>query len=93
MFDKRDISQVKKDIETCIGQKVMLRSNEGRNKIAENEAELLNTYPNIFVVKYQENNRKATYSYTDVLIKKVEISVSDGEGYHSLFGNNTSSVL
>ena len=93
MFDKKDVSQVKRDIENCIGQKIMLKSNLGRNKIVENEAQLIDTYPNVFVVKYQENNRKATYSYTDVLIKTVEISVADGDKYHNLFGEGSSTVL
>ena len=93
MFDKNDVSQVKKDIETCIGQKIMLKSNLGRNRIVEQKATLVDTYPNLFVVQYEETARKATYSYTDVLIKSVEISVSDGDNYHSLFGQDTANIF
>ncbi len=94
MFEKKDVTQVKKDIEACVGQKIMLKSNLGRNKIVEKEAKLLNTYPNLFIVQFQENERKATYSYTDVLIKSVEISVSDGKSdYHNLFYNDNTNVF
>lgn len=93
MFDKSDVSQVKRDIETCVGQKIMLKSNLGRNRIVEQEATLVNTYPNLFVVQYEETARKATYTYTDVLIKSVEISVSDGDNYHSLFCDDNANVF
>ena len=88
MFDKNDLGQVKKDIETCLGQKVILKSNISKNKIVEEEGKLAQTYPNVFVVEFEQTKRKATYSYTDVLIKSVEISVADSNNeYQNLFGN------
>ncbi len=94
MFDKNDLGQVKKDIETCLGQKIILKSNIGRNKIIEEEGKLSETYPNVFVVEFEEAKRKATYSYTDVLIKSVEISVADSNNeYQSLFGHSNSSMF
>ena len=41
-------------------------------------------YPNIFVVKYEENDRNVTYSYTDVLTRTVEVEVFDGDSYSPL---------
>lgn len=94
MFDKNDLGQVKKDIETCVGQKIILKSNIGRNKIVEEEGKLAETYPNVFVVEFEEAKRKATYSYTDVLIKSVEISVADNNNeYQSLFGHSNTSMF
>ena len=41
-------------------------------------------YPNIFVVKYEDNERNATYSYTDVLTRAVEVDVFNGKNYSPL---------
>jgi hypothetical protein len=50
----------------------------------EKEATIEKAYPNIFVVKYEENERNVTYSYTDVLTRTVEVDVFDGENYSPL---------
>ena len=86
MIEKKDISEVKKNIEGCIGQKVILRGSLGRNKTFEKEGTLTNTYPNIFVVKMDDSQRNVTYSYTDVLTKTVELGIeSNGTGdYNSI---------
>ena len=39
------------------------------------------TYPNIFVVKYEEHDTNVSYRYTDILTRDLEVSVFDGEGY------------
>ena len=94
MFEKKDVMQVKKDIETCVGQKVMLRSNIGRNKVEEIHGKLLETHPSVFVVQYDNSTRKASYSYQDVMIKTVEIAVEDNnKNYHSLFGNEDTNIF
>ena len=36
------------------------------------------------MVKYEENNRTASYTYTDVLTRTVEVDVFNGEGYSPL---------
>lgn len=94
MFDKNDLGQVKKNIETCLGQKIILKSNVGRNRVVEEEGKLSQTYPNVFVVEFEEAKRKATYSYTDVLIKSVEISVADNNNeYQNIFGHSSTSMF
>lgn len=35
-------------------------------------------------MRYEENNRNVTYSYTDVLTRTVEVDVFDGEAYSPL---------
>lgn len=77
-MDKVNLSQIKKDMETCIGQKVQLRANKGRKKTFIREGVLENTYPSIFVVKFEnefETTRRVSYSYTDILTKAVELVV------------------
>lgn len=78
MIDKTNISQIKKDMEVCVGEKVQLKANKGRKKAFIKEGILENTYPSIFVVKFEndyETTRRVSYSYTDILTKAVELVV------------------
>ena len=84
MIEKSNLSEVRKNIEECVGQKVLLRGSLGRNKSFEKEGTLLNTYPNIFVVKMDDTQRNVTYTYTDVLTKTVELGINSNGGYDSI---------
>ena len=84
MIEKSNISEVRKNIEGCVGQKVLLRGSLGRNKSFEKEGTLLNTYSNIFVVKMDDTQRNVTYSYTDVLTKSVELGIDVNGNYDSI---------
>jgi len=78
MIEKSDLFQIKRDIESCIGEKVQLKANKGRKKAFIKEGVLENTYPSIFVVKFEndyELTRRVSYSYTDILTKAVELVV------------------
>ena len=72
MICKTDISSLKTNIFDKIGQKIIVKGS------------LEKAYPNLFVVKYEENNRTASYTYTDVLTRTVEVDVFNGEGYSPL---------
>lgn len=77
-MENNSLFQIKRDIETCVGQKIQLKANKGRRKSFIKEGVLENTYPSIFVVKFEneyEATRRVSYSYTDVLTKAVEIVV------------------
>ena len=84
MICKSDIANLKTDIIEKIGQKIIVKGSLGRSRAFEKEATIEKAYPNIFVVKYEENNRNVTYSYTDVLTRTVEVDVFDGEHYSPL---------
>ena len=84
MICRTDISNLKTDISDKVGQKIIVKGSLGRSKTFEKEATLEKAYPNIFVVRYEENNRNVTYSYTDVLTRTVEVDVFDGENYSPL---------
>lgn len=78
MIEKGDLFQIKRDIENCIGEKVQLKANKGRKKAFIKEGVLENTYPSIFIVKFEndyETTRRVSYSYTDILTKAVELVV------------------
>lgn len=78
MICRTDISNLKTDILEKVGQKIIVKGSLGRSRTFEKEATIEKAYPNIFVVRYEENNRNVTYSYTDVLTRTVEIDVIDG---------------
>ena len=84
MICKTDISNLKTDILEKVGQKIIVKGSLGRSRTFEKEATIEKAYPNIFVVRYEENNRNVTYSYTDVLTRTVEVDVFDGTGYSPL---------
>ena len=67
-----------------IGQKIIVKGSLGRSKSFEKEATIEKTYPNIFVVKYDDNDRSVTYSYTDVLTRTIEMQVFNGIDYTPL---------
>lgn len=84
MICRTDITNLKTDILEKVGQKIIVKGSLGRSKAFEKEATIEKAYPNIFVVKYEENNRNVTYSYTDVLTRTVEVEVFDGNSYAPL---------
>lgn len=84
MICRSDIANLKTDIGDIVGQKIIIKGSLGRNKIFEKAATIQKAYPNIFVVKYEDNERNVTYSYTDVLTRTVQLDVFDGENYNPL---------
>jgi len=84
MISKKEITELREGIDNIIGQKILVKGIMGRSKTFEKEATLEKAYPNLFVVKYEENERNVTYSYTDILTKTVEVEVFDGEVYNPL---------
>ena len=84
MILPNDITNLKTDITGKIGQKIIVKGTLGRSKFFEKEAIIEKTYPEIFVVKYDDEERNVTYSYKDILTRTVEVDVYDGEGYSPL---------
>lgn len=84
MICRNDITNLKANIGDKLGKKIIVKGSLGRSKPFEKEATIEKAYPNIFVVRYEENNRNVTYSYTDVLTRTVEVDVYDGEAYSPL---------
>ncbi len=78
MAEKIDLVQIKKNIETCIGERVQLKANKGRKKAFIKEGIIENSYPSIFIIKFEneyETTRRVSYSYTDILTKAVELVI------------------
>ena len=60
MICKEDITNLKTDIDGKIGQKIIVKGSLGRSRTFEKEATIEKAYPNIFIVKYEENDRNVT---------------------------------
>ena len=84
MILPNDITNLKTDITDKIGQKIIVKGTLGRSRFFEKEATIEKTYPEIFIVKYDDEERNVTYSYKDILTRTVEVDVYDGEGYSPL---------
>ena len=68
------LSAIKLEIESHVGEKVVLKANGGRRKILVNNGVLEKTYPSIFVIRLDNAIQSTvTYSYSDVLTNTVEI--------------------
>lgn len=68
------LSVIKRDIESHVGEKVVLRANGGRKRVLVNNGVLEKTYPSIFVIRLDDDTqRTVTYSYSDILTKTVQI--------------------
>jgi len=78
MIERNDLCEIKKCIESSVGQRVSLSSNKGKKKSFAKEGVIENSYPNIFTIKIEneyETTRRISFSYTDVLTKVVELVI------------------
>jgi uncharacterized protein Veg len=72
--------KIKQDLDAVVGKQIMLRANRGRKRIIEEVGILEKTYPNIFIVRINEDTgktRRVSYTYADILTKTVELRVCD----------------
>ncbi len=78
MVAKDVLFEIRKKLESHLGEKIKLRANRGRRKTYEKEGVLESLYPSIFIVRVDENNYKQrlSFSYSDVLTETVELSFS-----------------
>lgn len=84
MIYRNDIANLREDLEEKVGQKIIVKGSLGRSRFFEKQATLQSTYPNFIVVKYDEEEGNATYSYTDVLTRTIDLQIYDGESYASI---------
>ena len=85
MIYKSDISSLRKDMEEKIGEKIIVKESPGkRSKQLEKAAIIEQVYPTYFRVKFEENERRSSYNYTDIFTKSVEVQIYDGEQFKTL---------
>lgn len=71
------IDEIREDIESYLGERVKVKANKGRRRVEEREGTLENIYPNLFVVRLDEDqhHRRISFTYADVLTEVVEVTV------------------
>ncbi len=77
-MDRNSLSQIRKELESCVGKRIQLKANKGRKKTIVREGIIENAYPSIFTVKFENDHnstRKVSYSYTDILTHTVEVKI------------------
>ncbi|KRN53439.1 hypothetical protein IV84_GL000359 [Pediococcus damnosus] len=74
------LATIKSDLDTKVGEEMMVVAQAGRKKITKRHGILHKTYPAVFVVDLdQEENsfERVSYSYTDILTKNIEIAFGE----------------
>ncbi len=79
MTDGNVLNEIKNSVNSYVGEEVKVKANRGRRKAIEKEGVLEKTHSNIFVVNINNENRKLSYSYADLLTDNVELKVKEDE--------------
>lgn len=83
MYIQKDLVKIKSNLADHVGHKVKLTAKKGRKQVVTREGVIESTYPSIFIVKLDTpddimvNDRRVSYSYTDVLTKSVELMICE----------------
>jgi uncharacterized protein Veg len=83
MSARNVLSRIKSELEEYVGSKVRLTANQGRKKVMRAEGILEKTYPNIFVIRLNEDSeavKRLSYCYADVLTNSVQLTICDDRG-------------
>lgn len=75
------LERIREDLDLFVGKTIKIKANRGRKKVFEVEGILEQTYPKVFVVRFQERQveRRISYSYADLLTKAVELTVNNNQ--------------
>jgi uncharacterized protein Veg len=70
------LTNIKSQLDSRLGEYVVVTVQVGRNKVLERHGKLTETFPAVFVVELEddENLKRVSYSYTDILTKNIEIN-------------------
>lgn len=82
LLEKNTLDRIRKNVEDCVGKKVILKANKGRKKTTIREGILEEAYPSLFVVKISnqyDSVRRVSYTYSDILTETVEITICDDD--------------
>ena len=82
LLEKNDLAKIRKDVEDCIGKRVILKANKGRKRTTTREGILEEAYPSLFVVRICnefDSVRRVSYTYSDILTETVEVTICDEE--------------
>lgn len=67
-----NLSMVKNNIESHLGDSISIKCNLGRNKYENYKGKIIKIYKNIFLVEDKNKDIKS-FSYNDVIMKTIKI--------------------
>ncbi|GAA6237730.1 Veg family protein [Apilactobacillus micheneri] len=73
------LNTIKNNLKDRIGQKVVVTVQVGRNKILKRHGRLSEIFQAVFIVDLEkdENLKRVSYSYTDILTKNIYVDFED----------------
>ncbi len=78
MATRQTLDDIKRNVEDCLGKKVILRTNKGKRKSKVREGVIEDVFPSVFIVRVDEGNhskRTISFSYSDILTETVEVTI------------------
>ena len=75
----QNLDIAKRRVEMLKGTPVILRVNEGRNRINCYNGAVEEVYPSVFTFRIDENDKVKTFSYNEVQTKNVKFLRRDSE--------------
>lgn len=74
------LANIKSNLDTHIGDKLMVVAQAGRKKVVRRKGILKETFPAVFVVDLDQDENafeRVSYSYSDLLTKSIEIEFDE----------------
>lgn len=66
-----NIEKVKNKVHSYQGQELCFKFYGSRNQTEEFYGTIINTYDSVFIISLKENNRIKSFSYSDILMRKL----------------------
>ena len=79
MVSEDSLLKVKQDVESYVGQEILIKANIGRNKCICRKGVIDSTYSNLFVFKESDTTSRLSYSYADLVTNNLELSTPSSE--------------
>lgn len=85
MIEKADIERVRNLLTENVGQRIRLTAKKGRKRVIVRHGYIKSTYPSLFVVvldsvsEFATGGRTVSFSYSDILINSVSVTVVDSK--------------
>ena len=67
------IEKIKNNLASYKGKLISFRFNGNRNQVEEFTGEIIDMFPSVFIIKEKDNERVKSFSYSDILIRKLII--------------------
>lgn len=69
-----NVEKIRKDMNQKKGKLLKFKFNGSRNQTEEFEGRIISTYPAVFIIETKtQDNRIKSFTYSDILIEKLEI--------------------